>query len=95
MSTEKPRRKSATRDRQKGATAITKCVTCSKILEESTQAVECSMCSGWYCLKCTGLSNAMYKAMCEDKSECCMYACKFCLGVLPTLKNINTNVEEI
>lgn len=79
----------------KGATALTKCLKCNKYMENDSQALECNLCTNWTCLKCTGLSAAVYKGMTDDDNENCMYVCRGCLGSLPTLKKISKDVTDI
>lgn len=66
------------------------CILCLRALDEET--LQCQMCNGHSCHPCTGLPADFIAIM---KSGTCPWICRHCNRAgLPTLKNINENVQK-
>ena len=70
------------------------CLDCTRLLGPKYKSVECDNCNNRVCMACSGLSDAKFEAISEDRSDM-IWFCRHCRIALPGMKNIVKSISKL
>lgn len=79
--------------RRMGSSTCIRCDYSINLVEDSYYS--CSVCTMDYCLKCTGISSSMLKALEEDSNGNFMWTCRGCKQNFPSINNVSTSLANL
>ena len=74
--------------------ALHVCPKCKKVCKENDPAVECGICNYWYHIKCGNMSEKLYDALQEDKTNIVLFTCPTCKEIAVPLLRSMTELEK-